>query len=265
MQSWSGNDIIYGNSGDDVLKGGAGDDYIDGGLGIDQSVYSANSSSVSLVRHLKAGGVLLESAEGSDTLVNVEQVQFNDGTFNLESFIRSIPTPSYTTDAGNATPTVYSGAVGFLEFQFLGGAVGEIVIGSKYNDFINLLAGDDAADGAGGDDVLDGGIGSNFLTGGAGKDTFFLDGRGGSVTWSTITDFEAGDQVNIWGWQPNVSKLLLTQASAGASGFSGATYHYDLNNDGSIDTSITFAVLALSAVPSPVPSDVAGNGYLLFG
>ncbi|WP_137107857.1 calcium-binding protein [Azospirillum argentinense] len=55
--------------------------------------------------------------------------------------------------------------------------------------------------GSGGDDVLDGAADSNFLTGGAGKDTFFLDGRGGAVTWSTVTDLEASEHVDLWGWQ----------------------------------------------------------------
>jgi Ca2+-binding RTX toxin-like protein len=57
--------------------------------------------------------------------------------------------------------------------------------------------------------VLDGGIGSNFLTGGLGADVFFLDGRGGIITWSTITDFMSGDSVNLWGWKEGVSKILF--------------------------------------------------------
>lgn len=137
-----------------------------------------------------------------------------------------------------------------------------MVTGTDGNDFINLLGGDDAANGGGGDDVLDGGTGSNFLTGGGGgNDTFFLDGRSGATTWSTITDF-SNDEVNIWGWVEGTSQLLSTEANAGTAGYEGATYHYDLNNDGTIDTSITFTGLTENDIQTSVHS-IEGNGYLL--
>jgi Ca2+-binding RTX toxin-like protein len=130
---------------------------------------------------------------------------------------------------------------------------------------MNLLGGDDAANGGLGDDVLDGGTDSNFLTGGLGNDTFFLDGRGGTTTWSTITDFVSGDTVNIWGWVQGTSQLLLTEANNGAIDYMGATYHYDLDGINGIDTSLTFSNLTLNQINSPTAQSVAGNGYLLFG
>ena len=160
-------------------------------------------------------------------------------------------------------PTKYVGPVTFLDYQLLGNATGDVITGATNNDFINLLGGDDAANGGAGNDVLDGGTGSNFLTGGSGNDTIFLDGRGGTTTWSTVTDFSAGDQVNIWGWNAGVSKQLFAMENQGADGYKGATFHYDLNNDGLIDTSITLTGLALSQVPAGVAHTVAGNGYLL--
>jgi serralysin len=153
-----------------------------------------------------------------------------------------------------------------LEYQLLGNnQTGDVIIGSLGNDFMNLLGGDDAANGGMGDDVLDGGTGSNFLTGGGDNDTFFLDGRGGNVTWSTITDFNFGDQINIWGWTSGISKQVFALENQGADGYKGATFHYDLNNDGLIDTSITFTGIALSQVPQGVAMDVSGNGYLFIG
>jgi Ca2+-binding RTX toxin-like protein len=127
-----------------------------------------------------------------------------------------------------------------------------------------LQDGDDAADGRDGMDVLDGGLGSNFLTGGAGADTFFLDGRSGARTWSTITDFSLEDSVNIWGWQQDVSNLVLAFDGQGAEGYRGATLHYDLNGDRLIDTSITFAGLTLASISTPTVEEISGNGYLLF-
>ena len=91
-----------------------------------------------------------------------------------------------------------------------------------------------------------------------------MDGRGVTTTWSTITDFVSGDTVNIWGWQQGTSQLLLTEVSAGATGFMGATYHYDLDGINGIDTSITFSNLTLNQINSPTAQSVEGNGYLLF-
>ena len=61
-----------------------------------------------------------------------------------------------------------------------------------------------------GADVIDGGTGSTFISGGGrvDADTFFLDGRGAGVSWSTITDFEQGlDRATIWGWKAGVSRV----------------------------------------------------------
>jgi hypothetical protein len=201
----------------------------------------------------------------NEVVNNSSSIVFTDGTLalaDIASDAKFNAAPTFSTNNGVVAPTKYVGPVSFLEWQLLGGAGGDVVTGSSGNDFMNLLGGDDAADGGDGDDVLDGGTGSNFLTGGAGNDTFFLDGRGGETTWSTITDFTAGDMVNIWGWVEGTSQLLLTQASAGADGFQGVTNHYDLNNDGTIDTSITFT--GLTEIPANSPQVVAENGYLLF-
>jgi len=151
-------------------------------------------------------------------------------------------------------PTDYVGPVTYLQDQFLGTNGGEAVVGTSANDFINLLGGDDAADGGAGNDVLDGGAGSNFLTGGAGSDVFFLDGRGGQTTWSTITDWQAGEQLSLWGWRPGVSHATW-EDRAGTAGFEGATLHVDLDGNGTIDASVTWTGIARSALPTAMELD----------
>ncbi|NUB11748.1 hypothetical protein GAY28_02875 [Azospirillum brasilense] len=164
---------------------------------------------------------------------------------------------------GLATMSLYSGPVTTLETQWLGSAANEAVIGSSRNDFINLLAGNDAIDAGAGDDVLDGGTGSNFLTGGAGIDTFFIDGRGGQVTWGTITDCQKGEMVTLWGYKPGVSGFSWVD-NAGADGFKGRTLHSDLDGNGSIDASITFsgATAATTNQFTILPGQVGDNSYL---
>jgi Ca2+-binding RTX toxin-like protein len=263
-------DHIYGMGGDDRIFGNGGNDLIDGGFGTDTASFNINKSAVSDIRHLKSGGAVITSSEGTDTLINIESLSFLDGTLSIKSLIASRPLPTFASIDNNGasssiTPSLYTGPVAFLEYELLGDITGNVIIASSGNDFMNLLGGDDAANGGLGDDVLDGGTDSNFLTGGGGTDTFFLDGRGVTTTWSTITDFVSGDTVNIWGWVQGTSQLLLTVASAGAAGFMGATYHYDLDGINGIDTSLTFSNLTLNQINSPTAQSVEDNGYLLFG
>ena len=149
----------------------------------------------------------------------------------------------------------YTGPVAGLRYQFLGSDQGEAVVGTPGADFINLLGGNDAAQGGAGRDVLDGGIGSNFLTGGPDSDVFFLDGRGGTTTWGTITDWQPGEQLSIWGYRPGVS-VLNWVASAGAEGYKGLTLHADLDGNGVIETSVTWSGLtSQSQLPTPSQFD----------
>lgn len=120
--------------------------------------------------------------------------------------------------------------------------------GSLTTLHVDLGAEDDAAKGLSGNDVIDGGAGSSFLTGGGGADSFILHG-GGEVTWSTITDWQAGDRVELHGWQAGVSTASWLER-AGASGWEGATMHADLNADGAIDASVTWTGLSLAQVPA---------------
>jgi pimeloyl-ACP methyl ester carboxylesterase len=159
--------------------------------------------------------------------------------------------------AAQELASAYSGPVGHLQWQFLGTAAAEVATGSAGNDFMNLLGSDDAAAGGAGDDVLDGGTGSNFLSGGAGRDVFFLDGRGGPTTpptWSTIADWEAGEQLSLFGWRPGASRAIWAE-SDGVAGFQGATLHADLDGNGRIDASVTWAGVTRAALPAPIEQD----------
>ncbi|TWA77095.1 hemolysin type calcium-binding protein [Azospirillum brasilense] len=156
----------------------------------------------------------------------------------------------------------YDGPFSGLQWSFLGDDRGEVLGGSDGNDFLNLLGGDDAAWGGAGDDVLDGGAGSNWLIGGSGKDTFFVDGRGGATTWSTVTDLEQGEWSTLWGYQEGVSKLSWEEMG-GAEGYKGATVHCDIDGNGTIDASMTFTGKAVGAM-SMTTGSVDGQNYVAF-
>jgi Ca2+-binding RTX toxin-like protein len=151
MVGTGGDDIFYGGAGDDVIYGSGGDDYIDGGKGEhDTAVYStsveeavfkvlsghqngATSTSpdgqtdssaalaTALARATDSPVISVSTVpDGADTLVNTEQLAFDDGVF-----------------------TVVTAAAETHVAQ--GSAVNDIVIGSGAGD---ILAG------GGGDDVL---------------------------------------------------------------------------------------------------------------
>ncbi|WP_353861961.1 carbohydrate-binding domain-containing protein [Azospirillum formosense] len=156
----------------------------------------------------------------------------------------------------------YEGPVASLQWSFIGSDANEVVGGSDGNDFMNLGGGDDAAMGGAGDDVLDGGSGSNWLIGGSGKDTFFVDGRGGQTTWSTITDLEQGEWCTLWGYQEGVS-ILTWEEMGGAEGYKGATFRCDLDGNGTIDASVTFTGKAVGMM-TVAAGVVDGNPYIAF-
>jgi serralysin len=272
-----GNDTLEGLDGDDLIVGGAGNDAINGGGGSDKVFYSGNRADYVVtvitngftITDTRAGAAAVD-ADGIDTVVNVEFFQFANGTAAATDLISSVVSPNTSTDpTGTSRPgfslfrdgtwsqetaVSYSGPVSNLQYQLLGNGSGEVAVGTVSNDFINLLGGDDAVNGGDGNDVLDGGTGSNFLTGGAGSDVFFLDGRSGQTTWSTVTDWQAGEQLSLWGWQPGVSHATWAE-SAGTAGYEGATMHCDLDGNGSIDASVTWSGMMPGALPTAIEID----------
>jgi Ca2+-binding RTX toxin-like protein len=137
------------------------------------------------------------------------------------------------------------------------------------NVFLKGGSGDDALQVTGGNNVIDGGGGSNFLVGGTGADggtdTFFIDGRGGAVTWSSVVNFHRGDAVTIFGFTAGTSTLPFT-ASDGAAGYTGATLHSELSGAGTgVNGSVTFAGISLADAQTKFTistGNVGGADYL---
>jgi serralysin len=77
----SGNDTIIGNDANNTITGGAGNDTIDGGAGLDTAVFSGNRSLYTLTG-LGGTSVRVAGPDGTDTLTNVEYLQFADQTVN---------------------------------------------------------------------------------------------------------------------------------------------------------------------------------------
>jgi len=135
----TGSDIINGLGGDDTLIGGDGDDYLDGGPGLDTAVFSGNFGTYGLVDNGDGSWTLTDfvGTDGSDTLLNIETIQFTDGSYDT------------------TTKT--------LTLQGTPGDDG--VFGTDGNDVILGEGGDDSIAGGDGNDVIRGGAGDDFLSG----------------------------------------------------------------------------------------------------
>lgn len=192
----------------------------------------------------------------------------------LQTTVSTQPVRVAFTDAvsgvqGTDPGVPYSGPVAGLQFQYLWNSPDSAAIAGKVNNmFLKGNSGDDALSVTGGSNVLDGSTGSNFLVGGdgtdGGSDTFFVDGRGGGVTWSTIVHFHPGDQATIFGF--TAQSTLPWTASDGVTGYTGATIHSELGGAGTgVNGSITFADINMDTASqfAFTTGNVGGNDYLL--
>jgi serralysin len=84
---------LSGGNGDDILKGREGNDYIDGGAGTDSANYSGNFAQYSISKNLDGSYTIIDNgsgySEGTDTLVNIETVNFNDKSVALSTIAGS--------------------------------------------------------------------------------------------------------------------------------------------------------------------------------
>ncbi|MEO3430805.1 hypothetical protein AAFN88_18265 [Pelagibius sp. CAU 1746] len=67
-------DFLNGKGGDDILQGNDGDDTLDGSGGNDTGVYSGDLADYDI--SFGAGGVTVDGPDGTDTLIDVEKLQF---------------------------------------------------------------------------------------------------------------------------------------------------------------------------------------------
>ena len=262
-----GNDTLSGMAGDDMLAGGAGDDMIDGGEGTDTALFAGLRDQYRI--GLMGGEIRVRGPEGNDTLRGIEQLQFGDtAPITLASLAGSPGTEELMSLLVDGTlrlqlPDEYAGPLD-LRYVFTGTDGSDAATGTAQNDFINLMKGDDAASAGAGDDIVDGGAGNNFLTGGAGRDTFFIDGRFQVPVWSCVTDWEAGEQLAIWGWQQGVSTYSWGE-DGGLPGYLGATFYGDLDGNGLVETAVTVAGRGVAEMPGGVAQSASGVGVLTFG
>lgn len=81
IEGGRGHDSIYGGADGDRLTGGAGNDLIDGGAGWDTAIYAGNRADFRIETRANGTTIVRDTtgAEGTDTLLRVEVLEFADG------------------------------------------------------------------------------------------------------------------------------------------------------------------------------------------
>ena len=100
-----GSDTLIGGAGDDILSGGADDDTLIGGQGMDTAVFSGNRSQYTI--GFDDGRFTVSGPDGTDTVEQIEQLQFDDGLVGLPSVVTVSGLRSRAAE-GNAATTLLS-------------------------------------------------------------------------------------------------------------------------------------------------------------
>ncbi|NDW44312.1 calcium-binding protein [Ruegeria sp. PrR005] len=161
-----GNDTLLGRGGDDTLVGDSGNDSIDGGSGFDSVQFWGVNRGDATITQLASGAIQVVSSLGTDTLVGIEELGFDDQAVLVNDLF---PEPGTT----------------------VGGGGSDTLSGGDGGDTLTSGGGDDVVDGGGGDDSIDGGGGNDTLRGGDGADS--IDGGEGS---DTINGGEGDDSLS---------------------------------------------------------------------
>jgi hypothetical protein len=137
----SGNDTLIANNDGDALEGGPGNDTLIGGAGLDTALYDVASTQASWTFN-GAAWIVSAGADGTDTLTNIEQLQFTDRTVALANlgFVAAGSQTSAALRGDPAQPVLYAtGGVLFADADSSGGAHG-VSVTAAAGDFGALSA-----------------------------------------------------------------------------------------------------------------------------
>ena len=206
-------DLLDGGAGNDELRGGEGNDVYLFGRGSGQDVVIDRGGSLDAIRLaadvtpsdvtvMQEGyDLVLGIAGTSDRLtlsffflvqdLQVEQVQFANGTVWDAAFLRALVQSTISGTAGSDT-----------------------LIGTAGNDQLAGLGGADTITGLAGNDRLDGGTGADQLSGGSGDDLYVVDDAGDVVAEFANEGVDTIQSSITYTLGVNVENLTLTGNAA---------------------------------------------------
>ncbi|MEI6160241.1 MAG: alkaline phosphatase D family protein, partial [Roseococcus sp.] len=116
----TGNDSLIGGEGNDTLNGGAGNDMLEGGGGNDVAVYAGSRDAATLVRSASGAWTVTTATGGTDTVSNVETLQFSDGKLDISGRFAVHPVSQLSAgdvDQDSAVLLAKLNAAGSVTFQ----------------------------------------------------------------------------------------------------------------------------------------------------
>ena len=126
-----GDDEISGAGGTDFLAGGGGNDLIDGGAGSDTAVFSGPAANYTVTVQTDGSIQVVDTLgdDGTDTLTNIELLQFTDTTIDLAGSVQlfdgggallgSFTTIQAAVDAAGASHTIVVSAGDYAEGKII--------------------------------------------------------------------------------------------------------------------------------------------------
>ena len=197
--------------GGDTLIGGAGDDTLDGKGGIDTAAYSGaladylistTGSGVTTVQDLRSG-----SPDGTDTLTNIERLQFSDQTITLVVGNHApVAAPDSATTGFGAPVVISAAALLANDSDTDSDALSVIAVGGASNGSVSLSGGNVTFTPASG------------FSGSAGFDYTISDGHGGTAVGAVAVEV-GGPAVTLAASSPSTA---LVEAGVGQPGVAGS-------------------------------------------
>jgi Ca2+-binding RTX toxin-like protein len=215
---------MSGAAGNDQLDGGGGADTLVGGQGNDTFIYRSTL-------HASAGDVIADFAAGDkidlsaiDAMVNIDGMQNfsfygalaaepSGGVLRYENgvlygYVNGDASVDVMIDIGNNYALTVNSFIGVDAYVppeipapvVLNGDSGSnTLVGGGGHDTLNGFQGRDHLTGGAGNDQLVGGTGADTMVGGTGQDTFVYNSTTHGHLEELITDFAAGDKIDLSG------------------------------------------------------------------
>ncbi|MEQ1489400.1 MAG: FG-GAP-like repeat-containing protein [Terricaulis sp.] len=141
-----GNDILNGGDGADQLRGGNNNDSMNGGAGVDSAILFASSDESTWSRNTNGSWTVTTTADGVDTVTNLEVLDFLDRDVFLDR-----PQSNFSTD-GVSDFLLRNTSTGGVVMWFNAANTNAASLGTLSTNWINEGAGDFNGDGR--DDIV---------------------------------------------------------------------------------------------------------------
>jgi Ca2+-binding RTX toxin-like protein len=215
MIAGNGGDTLLGGDGNDILVGGKGNDTLDGGSGDNTAKFTGNESDYHFTFNADGSVIVADqrtgSPDGTDTLKNIQHLEFADGTFATSLIKTSTEVNGWSIEDGSNT--------------FVGGDGNDTLAGGKGNDTLDGGAGIDKA-------VFTGNESDYLITFNADGSVTVADQRTG---WDTTTTPDGTDtlknieQIQFADKTVNVSDLKAYTDADHTSVIVGGSDNYDIS------------------------------------